>query len=122
MSNAKYIAVNTLVVDGPKKDGKPGPSVEIAPGQGFDSDNADLVNSLLSQGAIREAKPSKKVKVALDADGNPLSPAGYSPGTPSASTVVTDPNAPDAGQKVETLGSITDGAASNDGKTGGKGK
>jgi hypothetical protein len=115
----RFIAVNVLVVDGPKKDGKPGPSVEVKPGQTFDSDNADLVKSLLAQGAIRPVNPPKKFKPAVDADGKPVSPAGYAVGVASAGAVVSDPNAPDADQKAETIKTITDGAA-DDGKTDGK--
>lgn len=123
-STAKYTTIHTLVVDGPKgADGKPGKPVEIAAGRPFESSNTTLVESLLAQGAIREANPKRKVKLATDDDGNVVSPSGYSPGTPSANTVVSDPNAPDAGGKKEDLSSITDGAATDakaDAKTGGK--
>lgn len=114
-STAKYTTIHTLVVDGPKgTDGKPGKPVEIAAGRPFESSNTTLVESLLAQGAIRETNPKRKVKVARDDDGNPLSPSGYAPGTASPNTVVSDPNAPDADAKKEDLSSITAGAASDD--------
>lgn len=124
MALKKYIAIHTLVVDGPKgDDGKPGKPVEVAAGRAFETDNTVLADTLLAQGAIREANPTKKIKLAVDDDGNVLSPSGYAPGTASERGVVSDPNAPDAGSKKEDLSSITDGAATDakaDAKAGGK--
>lgn len=129
MALSKYIAIHTLVVDGPKgADGKPGKPVEVAAGRPFETDNTVLAEALLAQGAIREANPKRKVKLATDDDGNVVSPSGYSPGTAGERAVVSDPNAPDAGGKKEDLSSITDGAATDgaatdakaDAKAGGK--
>lgn len=114
MALVKYIAVHTLVVDGPKgADGKPGKPVEVAAGRTFETENTVLADSLLAQGAIREANPKRKIKLAADDDGNVVSPSGYAPGTAGDRAVVSDPNAPDAGGKKEDLSSITDGAASD---------
>lgn len=104
----KLIAIHSIQTT--DKDGK---RVDVSPGKEFTVASDKEAGDLIAAGAARKPTSDDKDKTEAksSADGLPIPPSGYAPGTASASDVNFDPNDPTA---VDTGNVNTAVAASKD--------